>query len=83
VHPTPHTSATSCQAIAASDLAGLPRPTAWSLTYDRAALRLAEGIALELDDVRFASGKLNVRQAIDERTGDVCLWREKKLRERC
>ena len=53
------------------------------LTYDRAALRLAEGIALELDDVRFASGKLNVRQAIDERTGDVCLWREKKLRERC
>src|SRR5262245_11201592 len=41
------------------------------LTYDRAGLRLGEGIALEIDDVRFATGKLNVRQALDERAGTL------------
>src|SRR5262249_35911279 len=43
------------------------------LTYDRAGLRLGEGIALEIDDVRFATGKLNVRQALDERTHELGL----------
>lgn len=43
------------------------------LTYDRAGLRLGEGLALELDDVRFATGKLNVRQALDDRSGALGL----------
>jgi integrase len=39
------------------------------LTYDRAGLRLGEGLALELDDLRLASGRLNIRHAINERSG--------------
>jgi integrase len=39
------------------------------LTYDRAGLRLGEGIGLELDDARLASGRLNIHQAVNERSG--------------
>src|SRR5262249_34905002 len=38
------------------------------LTYDRAGLRLGEGLALEPDDIRFVAGKINIRRALDERT---------------
>jgi integrase len=39
------------------------------LVYDRAGLRCGEGIGLHVDDVRFATGKLNVVRTLDERTG--------------
>jgi integrase len=41
------------------------------LTYDRAGLRLGEGLALEPEDIRFVAGKINIRQALDERTGTL------------
>jgi integrase len=37
--------------------------------YDRAGLRLGEGIGLHRDDVRVASLTLHVRRTLDERTG--------------
>jgi integrase len=39
------------------------------LVYDRAGLRCGEGIGLHVDDVRFATGKLNVVRTLDERSG--------------
>jgi integrase len=41
------------------------------LTYDRAGLRLGEGLALQIEDVRPASSRLNIRQAINERSGQL------------
>jgi integrase len=41
------------------------------LTFDRAGLRLGEGLGLEISDVRFEARKLRVRQAIDGETGEV------------
>ena len=41
------------------------------LTYDRAGLRLGEGVGLEVSDVRFEARKLRVRQAIDGETGEL------------
>jgi len=38
------------------------------LVYDRAGLRLGEGRALELSDVRFEARKLRIRQAADDET---------------
>jgi integrase len=40
------------------------------LTYDRAGLRLGEAIALRIDDVRFATGKLHVTGGVNERSGE-------------
>jgi integrase len=41
------------------------------LTFDRAGLRLGEGLALEVSDVRFEVRKLRVRQAINGKTGEL------------
>jgi integrase len=41
------------------------------LTYDRAGLRLGEGLALEVSDIRFEARKIRVRQAIDGHTGQL------------
>jgi integrase len=40
------------------------------LTYDRAGLRLGEAIALRIEDVRFATGKLHVTGSVNERSGE-------------
>jgi integrase len=57
---------------AALSLATRQHAPAWYpllLVYDRAGLRCGEGIGLHVDDVRFATGKLNVVRTLDERTG--------------
>src|SRR5215813_6283030 len=41
------------------------------LVYDRAGLRLGEGRALEVSDVRFEARKLRIRQAADDETNDL------------
>ena len=41
------------------------------LVYDRAGLRLGEGLALEISDVRFEARKLRIRQAADDETGEL------------
>src|SRR5262247_1693592 len=41
------------------------------MVYDRAGLRLGEGRALEVSDVRFEARKLRIRQAADDETNEL------------
>jgi len=44
------------------------------LTYDRAGLRCGEALALEVPDIRFEARKIRVRQALDDKTGELELY---------
>jgi len=41
------------------------------LTYDRAGLRCGEALALEVSDIRFEARKLRIKQALDDKTGEL------------